>query len=72
MFEVNVFTTNDRPLNANEWAKMAADKIMYVGNQTDGPIRDQALAYKKQIESVIAHYIQKAVQSHEQYLLTRK
>jgi hypothetical protein len=72
MFEVNILTTNNRPMNAQEWAKLATDKIIYVGNQTDGPIRDQALAYKQQIENVISYYIEKAVQSHEQHLLTRK
>jgi hypothetical protein len=58
-------------MSPEEWAQLAADKIVYVGNQTEGPIRDQALAYKEKIKKVVAYYIQQAVLSNEKHLLAR-
>lgn len=69
---VNVVTSNNGPLTPSQWAKLAADKIMYVGNQTEGPIRDQALAYKAHIEKIVEYYISEAVKSTERHLLTRR
>lgn len=70
--DINVVTSSNGPLSAEQWAKLAADKIMYVGNQTEGPIKDQAIAYKAKIQKVIEYYINEAVKSNEQYLLTRR
>lgn len=69
---VNVVTSNNGPLTSAQWAKLAADKIMYVGNQTEGPIRDQAIAYKNHIEKIVEYYITEAVKSNERHLLTRR
>lgn len=68
---VNVMTTDNRPMSSEEWAQLAADRIVYVGNHTEGPIRDQALAYKEQIKKVVAYYIKQAVLSNEKHLLAR-
>lgn len=70
--DINVVTSQNGPLTSAQWAKLAADKIMYVGNQTEGPIRDQALAYKANIEKILEYYISEAVKSNEKYLLTRR
>lgn len=70
--DINVVTSNDGSLSAKQWAKLATDKIMYVGDQTEGPIRDQALAYKAKIEKILEYYISEAVKSNEKYLLTRR
>jgi hypothetical protein len=69
---VNVMSSDNGPLSAEQWAKLAADKIMHVGNKTEGPIRDQALAFKNNIQKVIEYYITQAVQSNERYLLSRR
>lgn len=69
---VNIVSSDNGPLTPEQWAKMAADKILYIGNQTDGPIRDQAIAFKNKIERVVEYYIKQAVQSHEKHLLTRR
>lgn len=68
---VNVVSTSNRPMSPEEWAQLAADRIVYVGNQTEGPIRDQALAYKENIKNVISYYIRQAVLSNEKHLLVR-
>lgn len=72
MFDIKVVSSANGPLSNEQWAKLAADKIIYVGNQTEGPIKDQAIAYKQRIEKVIEYYIAQAVQSHEKHLLQRK
>jgi predicted metallopeptidase len=69
---INVMSSDNGPLSAEQWAKLAADKIMHVGNKTEGPIRDQALAFKNNIQKVIEYYITQAVQSNERYLLSRR
>jgi hypothetical protein len=70
--DINVVTSNNGPLTSEQWAKLAADKIMYVGDQTEGPIRDQAIAYKAKIQKIVEYYIAEAVKSHERHLLTRR
>ena len=70
--DINVVTSNNGPLTSEQWAKLAADKIMYVGDQTEGPIRDQAIAYKVKIQKIVEYYIAEAVKSHERHLLTRR
>lgn len=73
MFDkVNVVTSNNGPLSAEQWASLATDKIIHVGNQTEGPIRDQALAYKQNIKHIIAYYIKQAIADNEKYLLSRR
>jgi hypothetical protein len=69
---INVMSSDNGPLSAEQWAKLAADKIMHVGDKTEGPIRDQALAFKNNIQKVIEYYITQAVQSNERYLLSRR
>jgi hypothetical protein len=69
---VNIMASNNGPLTPQQWAKLASDKIMYIGDKTEGPIKDQAVAFKNNIEKVIEYYIKQAVQSHEKHLLTRR
>lgn len=70
--DINVVTSSNGPLSAEQWAKLAADKIMHIGDQTDGPIRDQAIAFKGNIQKVIEYYIKEAIRSHERHLFTRR
>ena len=70
--DINVVTSQNGPLSPAQWAELAADKIMYVGDQTEGPIRDQAVAFKGNIQKIIEYYIKEAVQSSERHLLTRR
>ncbi len=68
---VNVVASSNGPLAVTDWAKLAADKIIHVGDKTEGPIRDQALAYKNNIQKIIEYYIQQAIVSHERHLIAR-
>lgn len=70
--DISVVTSNNGPLSAEQWAKLATDKIITVGNQTEGPIRDQAMAYKTKIQNTIEYYIKQALASQEKHLLSRR
>lgn len=70
--DINVVTSQNGPLKPQQWAKLATDKIMHVGSQTEGPIRDQAVAFKGNIQKIIEYYITEAVKSTEKHLLTRR
>jgi hypothetical protein len=69
---IKVVTSSNGPLSADQWAALATDKIIHVGNQTEGPIREQALAYKQSIKTIIAYYIGQAIADNEKYLLSRR
>lgn len=70
--DINVLTSNNGPLSPEQWATLATDKIISVGNQTEGPIRDQAHAYRNNIQKVIEYYIKEALKSQEAHLLKRR
>jgi hypothetical protein len=70
--DISVVTSNNGPLSPQQWATIATNKIIHVGNETDGPIREQALAYQSKIQAVIEYYIKEAIRSHEAHLLNRR
>ena len=61
---LGVETTDYRGHTPEEWAKMAANRIVSISNTAPEPIRQQAHAFKKQVEVLLADYMQKAVESH--------
>lgn len=69
---VNVMTSSNGGLSAEQWAELATNKIISIGTETEGPIRDQAIAYREQIKKVIELYIEQAIESHQRHLLTRR
>ena len=58
---IQVATTQNRGFTPEELAQRAADKIISIGDQTHPVIREQALAFKKHIEAVVAFYLKEAV-----------
>jgi len=60
---VSVQTTSGRGLSPEEWAEMCLQKIVYVGDQAIPAIRDQALAYRQEIKTVLVSYMTKAIKS---------
>jgi len=60
---VTVHTTENRGFTPEEVAARCADKIVAVAETAPPAIRDQAVAYKKTVERVIAHYMQEAIRS---------
>ena len=62
-FSVGVKTTNHRGFTPEEVAEMCVKKIISVSDTAPPVIKDQALEYKKQLESLIAYYMKKAINS---------
>lgn len=60
---VKVHTTDNRGFTPEEVAARCADKIVAVSDTAPPVIRDQAHAFKKRVELVVAHYMQEAIRS---------
>jgi len=61
---LGVETTHFRGHTPEEWAKMAANRIVSISNTAPEPLRQQAHAFKKQVEVLLADYMHKAIESH--------
>lgn len=62
-FKVDVATTNNRGFTPEELASRCADKIINVSETAHPALRDQAVAFKASIESLLADYMRKAIAS---------
>ena len=62
-FSVTVETTNNRGFAPEETAKRCVDKIVGISDNSHPAIRDQAHAYRKEIETIIALYMKQAIKS---------
>ena len=62
-FGIEVHTTNNRGFTPEEVAQRCANKIVQVADTAHPAIRDQALAYKRNITKVIEFYLREAVKS---------
>ena len=62
-FAVTVETTNNRGFTPEEVAVRCVNRIIGVSDKADPAIRDQAHAYRKQIESIVANYMHQAIKS---------
>ena len=62
-FKVEVVTTQNRGQTPEEVAERCINKIVGISATADPVIRQQAQAYKTQIEQVIVHYMKQAIQS---------
>ena len=60
---VGVKTTSNRGFTPEELAEQAASKIVAVSSTAPPAIRDQAEAFRSQIEKVISEYLKQAVRS---------
>lgn len=58
---VSVETTDGRGFTPEELAERAANKIISVGDNSHPVIREQALAFKARIQSVVEFYLKEAV-----------
>jgi len=59
---VQVQTTSNRGWSVEELAQRAADKIIYVGDQSHPAVQAQARAFKEAVKGVVTFYLQEAVQ----------
>jgi len=59
---VQVETTHARGWSVEELAQRAADKIIFVGDQSHPAVRDQARAFKESVKHVVAFYLKEAIE----------
>ena len=60
---VNVVTTQNRGFTPEEVAHRCTEKIISVSENSPPAIRDQAIAFKTNMERVIAFYMREAIRS---------
>ena len=58
-----VCATKDRGHTAEELADMALNKIVFIGADVPDPIKEQALAYRENLRSVLVFYMRQAMLS---------
>ena len=68
---VSVQTSHGRGWSVDELAKRAADKIIYVGDQSHPTVQAQARAFKEEIRRVVGFYLHEAVQQDRATLAAR-
>ena len=62
-YSVSVHTTNYRGSTPEEVAQRCADRIISVSDGAPPVIRDQAFAYKAQLEKTLSYYMREAINS---------
>ena len=60
---VSISTTQNRGFTPEEVAQRCVNKIINVSDQSPPAIRDQANAFKDNVEKIIAHYMHEAIKS---------
>lgn len=60
---VFVNTTQNRGFTPEEVAQHCVDKIISVGNDSHPVIREQAVAFKESIQSIVTFYIKEAIRN---------
>jgi hypothetical protein len=59
---VQVETTHNRGWSVEELSQRAADKIIFVGDQSHPAVREQARAFKERIKAVVEFYMHEAIE----------
>ena len=60
---VNIQTTENRGFTPDEVSERCVEKLISVSDSTHPAIRDQAQAFKKHMEKVVAFYMREAIRS---------
>ena len=60
---VKVQTTNNRGFSPDEVAERCVEKLISVSDDAHPAIRDQAKAFQKHMEKVVAFYMREAIRS---------
>ena len=68
---IQVATTHNRGWTPEELAQRAADKIVYVGDQSHPAVQAQARAFKEQVRHVVLFYLKEAVEQDRVTLKNR-
>tara|TARA_R110000782_G_scaffold130695_1_gene222414 strand:- start:189 stop:488 length:300 start_codon:yes stop_codon:yes gene_type:complete len=60
---ISVKTTNKRGFTPEELAEECVGKIISVSDTAPPAIRDQARAFEKNVEKLVAHYMRRSIES---------
>jgi hypothetical protein len=60
---VGVRTSNNRGFTPDELAEQCVEKIISVSDSTEPVLRDQARAFSKHVEKLVAYYMRQAIHS---------
>ena len=71
MGSVFVETTQGRGWTTEELAMRAADKIIYIGDQSHPAVQAQARAFKENVKQVVAFYLKEAVEQDRATIASR-
>lgn len=62
--DYDVITTSYGGMTPEQVAELALAKIIYVGQDANPLLKEQALAYKDSIRKVLVHYMKQAIKSN--------
>ena len=62
-FRVDIQTTDNRGQTPEEVAERCVNKLIGISNNAHPAIKEQARAYRKEIEKIIAIYMRQAIKS---------
>jgi hypothetical protein len=68
---VFVETTQARGWTPEELAVRAADKIIYIGDQSHPAVQAQARAFKENVKQVVAFYLKEAIEQDRATIASR-
>lgn len=62
--DYDVITTSNGGMTPEQVAELALAKIIYVGDEANPLLKEQALAYKNSIRQVLVFYMKQAIRSN--------
>ena len=62
--DYDVMTTSYQGMTVEQIAELALAKIIYVGQDANPLLKEQALAYKDNIRQVLVYYMKQAIKSN--------
>lgn len=63
VMKVDIATTSNGGHPPEFWAKLAAERIVHVADSAHPAIREQAVAFRENVERVILLYMERAIKS---------
>ena len=69
--DYDVITTSDGGMTPEQVAELCLAKIIYVGDEANPLLKEQALAYKDSIRQVLVFYMKQAIKSNHTTIANR-
>lgn len=69
MLDFKIYTSDEGPLSPEQYAEMALNDIMHISDDAPETIREQARAFRQQMEGVFAKYMRQGIDKHVAYII---